>query len=151
MRLLKLKQFGLVLCCLVSLFMPSIAAACACRHETACAAHCRSKHQSLQERSCEHPQHHDDNAGTVADSSESFQTVITQPDCCCASSSTPRVFAKTDTVKIEKQIALSIKPARIEFETTPQIVSVKTVVFEVPFYLSDSFYNISPGRAPPRL
>lgn len=150
MQFLKLKQFGLVLCCLVSLFMPSIAAACTCRHAGVATAHCDSEPRSSQETSsCEHHRHHEDK--TAADSSETIQYVSSLPDCCCcASLSTPRAFAKADTVKIEKQIALSVEPTRIKFDSTTQNISIKTVVFAAPLYLSDSFYNISPGRAPPR-
>ncbi len=147
MRLLKLKQFGLVLCCIVSLFVPTFAT-CICPQMQASSAHCHSEHQSSQKASCEH---HQEDSGTAASPSETIQTTISEPDCCCASPAPPRAFAKSETVKIEKQVAVTVQPSRIEINITPQVVSVKTIVFARPFYLSDSFYNISPGRAPPRL
>ena len=142
MPLLKLKQFGLVLCCIVSLFMPAFAA-CVCSHTEVNSDHCHFKRNSSQKSFCSHRQ---DSA--EKSSSETIQPALSESGCCCASQA-PRVFAKSETVKIEKQIALTVRPSQIEINTTPRAVSVKTIVFARLFYLSDSFYNISPGRAPP--
>lgn len=144
MRLLKLGQFVLILCCLVSLSAPAIAA-CTCSHpETS--TPCHSEHSSSRETSCEH-RHRD---GIAADSSVTIPTVISESECCCALSAR-RAFAKSENIKIEKQTVLQVQPSRIEINITPQVVLVKTIDFAQPLYLSDSFYNLSPGRAPPRL
>jgi hypothetical protein len=71
-------------------------------------------------------------------------------NCCCADSSAPRVFLKNETVKIEKHTARILSLPAVEFAAAAPRVSVKTIHRAAPFYLSDSFYNLSPGRAPPR-
>jgi hypothetical protein len=139
----------------LSLFVSSISA-CACHHDSiqAVGEHCQPKlqHSHEAENSSQHPrgeaieQQHHANLTEAENDSISFS----ENGCCCIKPA-PKVFAKSETVKSEKQMAKLSLSAQIEINLTAQIVSVKTAEFIRPFYLSDSFYNISPGRAPPRL
>lgn len=72
----------------------------------------------------------------------------TTDECVCIQAA-PRVFAKSEIVKIEKQAAAISPNIAISINLTATIVPVEIVEFVKPFYLSDSFYNIKSPRAPP--
>lgn len=155
----KLKQFAASILVVLSLFVSLVPAACVCAHDSLQGE--TSEHSQIQPHShgiktgshhsheeAEAP-HHDEAAKTetaVARTALSFS----ETECCCIQAA-PKVFAKPRTVKTEKQAARILPPARIETALTPQIVSIKTIELARPFYLSDSFHNLAPGRAPPRL
>jgi hypothetical protein len=80
---------------------------------------------------------------------ENIQQIDTDEDCCCVQPA-PRVFSKSETIKIEKQ-ATVLPLVRIEIKVAATVGAVENTYFEKPFYLSDSFYNIKSPRAPPRL
>lgn len=138
----RLKQFALSFTVVLSLFASSFAAVCTCsshEQDAAESSHCQ---QEVKEVSA-HRHSHENSVETV---SASFSET---DDCCCVQSA-PRAFAKTESVKIEKQTAAVSHVAPVEFKSISQRASIKTVAFAAPFYLSDSFHNLTPGRAPPR-
>ncbi|HEX8367188.1 MAG TPA: hypothetical protein VF604_01355 [Pyrinomonadaceae bacterium] len=140
MQSLKLKQFAVSLLAVVSLFVSAVSA-CTCSH-----------HQAKQET--ESPSCHEHPAKTVRnhadDAPETTETTISEAGCVCFQTA-PKAFAKSETVKFEKH-ATAISPLTppAAVISIPPIAAVK-IDFTKPFYLSDSFYNISPGRAPPVL
>ena len=139
----RLKQFTVSLLVVLSLFVSSVSA-CTCSHEpeTSEISHCQPPPQHSHDAQAE--SHHDENLPESV-------SVLVSPNQCCGIQSTPRASAVTKNNKIDKQ-ALIVSPSPpIEFVSVSQIVSIKTVGFVTPFYLSDSFHNLTPGRAPPRL
>ena len=136
----RLKQFAAGFLIVFSLFVSSVSACTCSRHEEKAETDSSSCHEHSQEKKVE--SHHD------ADSPQTVQTLISETECCCVQPAR-RVFAKSETVKIEKQ-SLAVLPAfAVKTAFVSQTVSVKSE-FVAPFYLTDSFYNLTPGRAPPR-
>jgi hypothetical protein len=139
MKSLKLKQFAVSFLLISSLFVSAISA-CACAH-----------HQAKQETAT--PACHRHPAKTVknhdAGATENTEASISEAGCVCFQIA-PKVFAKSETVKFKKHAAAISSLAPPSIVSAAQIVSEK-IDFTKPFYLSDSFYNVSPGRAPPVL
>jgi hypothetical protein len=137
----RIKQFGLAVCLLISLFASSISA-CTCSH-----------HPENFETEVSSGHEHSETAQTErrheAESNENAQSLVPQDECCCIEPS-PKISAKSETLKIEKQ-SLAVLPVSIaQTALAAQTVSFKSE-FAAPFYLTDSFYNLTPGRAPPTL
>lgn len=84
------------------------------------------------------------------DNAEKSAVIVSKNDCSCIQSAS-KVFTKNETLKVEKHLALTPAAIRSEINVVAPITEFKPIEFESPFYLSDSFYNLSPGRAPPRL
>ena len=141
MKSLRLKQFGLALCLTLSLFVSSISACTCSHHPEKVEIETPSCHQHSETVKTE--QHHD------SDSNKNAQSLVPQDECCCLEP-TPKVVAKAENIKIEKQKLATVSLAPVEIAFVPQIVSVKSE-FTRKFYLTDSFYNLTPGRAPPSL
>jgi hypothetical protein len=141
MKSVRLKQFGLALCLTLSLFVSSISACTCSHHPEKVEVEAPSCHQHSETAKTE--QHHD------SDSNENAQSLAPQDECCCLEP-TPKVVAKAENIKIEKQKLATVSLAPIEIAVVSQIVSVKSE-FTRKFYLTDSFYNLTPGRAPPSL
>ena len=139
MKSLKLKQFVISLLAMLSLFVSAVSA-CTCSH-----------HQAKQE--IETPACHEHSAKIVknhdADTTETTESSISETGCVCFQTA-PKVFAKSETVKFKKYAAGIANLALPTIVSATEIAAVK-IDFTKPFYLSDSFYNISPGRAPPVL
>jgi hypothetical protein len=153
MSALKLKQFAVSLLVVLSLFASSVSA-CVCDHHSVqneSSDHYQPEIQTHHHESGE-VSHHETSEAHHSESAETgeFSFLSSDDECCCIQSA-PKVFAKSETVKTEKQVAKILPPQRVETVLIAQIASVKSIEFASPFYLSDSFYNISPGRAPPRL
>jgi hypothetical protein len=126
---------------LISLFVSSISA-CACSHHPEnVETEASSAHRHAETTPTEH--HHD------AELNENAQSLAPTDECCCLEPS-PKVFAKSETLKIEKQSLAVLPVSTIRAGFAAQTVPVG---FELvpPFYLTDSFYNLTPGRAPPAL
>ena len=138
----RLKQFAVILAVIWSLAVSSSAAACACphHHEKAAAQMPPCHHGSSMTMTDETPE---------ADQKTAFETVISESGCGCVQS-VPRVFGKNDSLKIEKQTAAVLPSANVEIKPAATLVSFVTIRLAPPLYLSDSFYNFPPGRAPPR-
>jgi hypothetical protein len=135
----KYRQYAASLLAIMSLFASSITA-CACSHHTETteieASSCHS-HNAAQKS--EHS-HHEDSAETI-------QTNISEDECVCFESA-PKTFAKSENIKIEKQ-ALNVSTfAQIDVQFVARTFSFESNFIQ-PEYLSDSFHNLTPGRAPP--
>ena len=147
----RVKQTALSILIVLSLFVSSVSA-CACAHQSQPRelSHCQSA-QTEQHHASEHSHnapeisHHED------DLPELEISVSLSEDACCCVSSAPSVSAKIENIKIEKQKSVAVTVAQIELSAASLIAAVKTVDFAAPFYLSDSFHNLTPGRAPPLL
>jgi type III secretory pathway component EscR len=134
----RLRQISVSFLIVLSFFVSSTAA-CACSHHI--------ENVEVEVSSCHEHSETKQNNNTNFD--ENVQQFCSDDDCCCFQSA-PRVFSKSETVKIEKQTAV-LPLARVEIKAVATVVSVENTYFEKPFYLSDSFYNIKSPRAPPRL
>lgn len=131
----RLKQFAASFLVVLSLFVSSVAA-CSCSH-----------HQEKVETDAA-PSCHQHSAENL--SAETSATFDATDDCVCAQSA-PRVFAKSEVVKIEKQAAVISSGIKVSVTLTASISAVKTSDYSKPLYLCDSFYNIKSPRAPPVL
>lgn len=141
MKNAKLQQFTFCLLAILSLFASSVSA-CACSH-----------HQEKEETevsSCHsHSTETKSNQNQDGNLPETLQSTVSESGCVCFQPA-PKIIVKSENIKVEKHISAiqTINPLAIVF--VQQTFSVK-VGFPKPLYLSDSFYNLSPGRAPPGL
>lgn len=130
----KSKQIAVGFLIVLSLFVSAVAA-CVCSHH--------AEKAETQISSC-----HEHSATTQATNSLEKGSQLDSNDECFCVQPAPRVFSKSETIKFEKQAAVSpLSP--VEIKTVSQIVADASVYFEKPFYLSDSFYNLKSPRAPP--
>ena len=142
MKSVKSKRFAISLLVLLSIFASSVSA-CACSHH-------REKPEtdsaSCHEHSAEAKAGEDNGDGNLP---ETINSIASEAGCICLQLA-PKAVVKSENIKVEKHFAAlaAVKPVEIVFTET--IVSVK-IDFSKPQYLSDSFYNLSPGRAPPAL
>jgi hypothetical protein len=136
----RLKQFAASFVVVLSLFVSSVSA-CACSHHQQVETVSSSCHGHSHSTKAETHQH--------TTSLETAQALVSETECYCIQPA-PRVFAKSENVKIEKQVSNLAQISPVEIVFVPQTTSVKSE-FITPFYLTDSFYNLTPGRAPPRL
>src|SRR5215203_2889232 len=133
----KSKHFAIGFLIVLSLFVSSVSAR-ACSHHA-------SKAAAVQTESCHG--HSAKKQSREVDSTRELRQFDAGSECFCAESA-PRLFSKSETIKIEKQTA-ALPFLRVEIETVSTAISVVNVYFEKPFYLSDSFYNLKSPRAPP--
>lgn len=124
---------------MLSLFASSIVA-CACTHhgETVVKKTTAACHSDYSVHGGEHQ---------ISESYTDISALACEAICICAPAQ-QQVSAKSEITKIEKQAAaISVVLKEAEF------VSEQTVAtnhfFERAEYLTDSFYNLKPGRAPP--
>lgn len=137
----RLKQMTASFLVVLSLFVSSVSACGCSRHQESTEADSPSCHEHSQKEKVEN------NDG--ANSAETIQTVISETECCCVSPA-PKALAKSETVKIEKQSLAILPTTPIKIAFVQKIVLVESE-FTTPFYLTDSFHNLTPGRAPPVL
>ncbi len=142
----KLKQYSLVLACVISLFASSFAA-CVCLHH--------QEHAKTEASAChDHSEEGETTSQQInqADTgNESVTRMFSENECRCFQPVTLKTGAKSETVKLNLQLAeLPEKAIQATIVSAPQEISVKNT-FAKPLYLSDSFYNLAPGRAPPGL
>ena len=143
MKSVKLKQVLVGILASLSLFVSTISA-CSCSHH-------QVKQKTETAASC-HEHSTETGRNRVVDSTdESNEKSITGDYCVCLQT-VSKVFAKSERVKIEKQTAAAVLTFKQVFESAGVRQSAaEKIDFIKPFYLSDSFYNLSPGRAPPVL
>lgn len=136
-RIRTIKQFILILCCTLSLFASPVAA-CACSH-----------HLEKSEAEAPSCHGHSENTEVKHESAETIQTTISEGECFCIQPA-PKLIAKSEKVRIEKQqtAALPYLLSKIKFAVRANPFKTD---FVKPFFLTDSFYNLTPGRAPPVL
>lgn len=118
---------------ILSLFASTLAACCCSHHQEKAELIVPSCHQQQSERSTE-----------IDEKTNSFDI-----PCGCSMESAPKVFAKSENIKIEKQAATIASFVSIKFDLTETKVPVANFNFAKPFYLSDSFYRQKSPRAPP--
>lgn len=135
----KIKQFSVSILIVLSLFVSSISACCCSHHE---------KKAEIETPSC-HGKTHE--AEKQNDAVETNDADFFNVPCECSSEFAPKVFAKSENVKIEKQTAKLADSINIESKEVLQEKSVAKIEFSKPFYLSDSFYNLKSPRAPPTI
>ena len=142
---------------ILSLFVSSISA-CTCAHESPTAKnHCEPQlaQHSLESENVNHSHsesihsHELENEHKKLNSAENLSDSFSLEECCCFQSA-PRVFAKSETVKIEKHAAEISPNSAIHFQSTVPIVEVVTFYSIAPVYHLDFFKNPKSPRAPPR-
>lgn len=140
----------------LSLFVSSVSA-CTCAHNSVQAEnHCQpNSTQNLSESKNESHSHshealsHESNTEhQPATSTEDFSDSFSLAECCCLQSA-PRVFAKSETVKLEKQTAKVLLNPAIDFQSNAAVVEAATFDFVTSVYFSNSFRNPKSPRAPP--
>lgn len=82
---------------------------------------------------------------------ETVQNAFSKDSHCNCIKPAPKVFSKSELVKIEKQTAEISSPIEIKFERILEVAAAAQTNFFQPFNLSDSSYNIKSPRAPPLL
>jgi hypothetical protein len=144
MKKAKLKQYGLTIYLIVSLFVSAVSAGGCWRHpkpvERAAETSCHQHSAGLNEISV------DQEGG---DSSEIARSVATNDKCCCIEP-TAKITAKIENLKIEKQTLADVPASLVDATFEEQKITVKTELIAL-FYLTNSFYNLALGRAPPVL
>lgn len=158
MKMAKIKQISLVLCCMFTMLVSSVSA-CYCAHNEIVPQkeqHCAPQPQSAHKEKAEnHSADHHSKKASGESYHETFSGTginsVDQSDECCCVQPSPKIYAKSEGIKIQKQSAALLTFAPVELKSISQVASVKTIHIAAPFYLSDSFYNLTPGRAPPVL
>jgi hypothetical protein len=128
-------QFGIAFCLALSL-MASAVSACTCLHH--------QQNEAAEQHSC----HNEASEKAEADSSPVDTRSISGAGCSCFEI-VPKLSAKSENPKLKKHALANSPERRANIAFVSHFgESVKT--FAKPLYLSDSFYNISPSRGPPR-
>ena len=141
----KIERFAASILIVFSLFVSTIAACCCDHHEEKAAIETASCHAQTPETKAETKAA---NYHAAKDSNDAAQFDAVNAKCECTAFAAPKVYAKNENVKVEKQALTSETIKLPEAEFAASIIAFESD-FAAPFYLSDSFYNISPGRAPP--
>lgn len=142
MRRIKITRFGAVFYLIISLLVSTISA-CACSHHTGKVETDGSSAGHQHSETVATESHHNPAAN------QSARYVDSQDECCCVAPPS-KISVKSENVKVEKHRLTIATVSPIEIVFVPQIVSVKSE-FTAPSYLTNSFYNLTPGRAPPAL
>lgn len=149
----RLQQFAASFLIVLSLLVSSASAACTCSHKVENGEHCQNSDKTTD---CEHAEHQHShemrNAEAHHHEASSAQIFPTADNnCCCVVQPAPRAIAKAEKLKIEN-LQATVSPANLtEFVFLHQKIHSATAEFVTTFYLSDSFHNLTPGRAPPGL
>jgi hypothetical protein len=147
----KIERLAASLLIVLSLFASSIAACCCAHHEEKTRSETASCHSPTLETKAEN--HHTADSVETKSESKSDKELFAEINvlCECFGDVAPQVFVKNENVKIEKQSVTNAAAVKLpEAAFAASLVAFESI-FTPPFYLSDSFYNYSPGRAPPRL
>jgi len=121
----------------IASFLLGTAYACACPH-----------HHPDEEPSCHRSL--EANGMTMADGIQDDAPCLAESDECVCDSLRAKIVARLDVLKLKKHAA------HVSIETIVTVVAQPLttrheIAFEKPFYLTDSFYNLSPKRGPPVL
>jgi hypothetical protein len=142
---------------ILSLFVCSVSA-CTCAHNSAnvenhcepqSALHSHESENVNHSHSASTHSHESRNEREKLNASENLSTAFSLEECCCFQPA-PRVFAKSETVKIEKRAAEISLNSAIDFQLTAPLIEIATFDSIAPVFLSDSFSNPKSPRAPPR-
>lgn len=133
----KLKQISAAILVVLSLFVSSVAACCCSHHQ---------EKTAIETPSCHAEKHPTENRQESANAdSADFYNI----PCECFAESAPKVFAKSENIKVEKQSAkLALSIYFENREVLPNVSGVK-VDFSTPFHITRFFDNLKSPRAPP--
>jgi hypothetical protein len=137
--LMTFEVVGLVLCLLAS-----TVSACACIHhiETVPVESVSSCHE--HGRKANEP-------GASHEPAEPAENGPAVTDCACACfERTPQLYSKSNSFKVTEAGQVD-NVATISLARVVSVLVVPNVFLHRPAYLSDPFYNLSPGRAPPAI
>ena len=137
MKRAKVKQFIVCILTMLSLSASSVAA-CACSHH--------GKKKEAEAPSCHK---HAEQKSAEQKEDPSFESVNSEIECTCFANASS-IFTKSSNIKFEKLFLAALAKTNVEIEFVSQ-TALATHAFSKPLYLSDSFYNLAPGRAPPVL
>lgn len=148
MKLIDFKQLTLSLLAILSLFASTVSA-CSCSHHQGkaeiqidfSASSCHEHHPTKSET--------DDEAAA-----ENFENASFSSESCVCYQTAPKVFAKAETIKVEKNSSIAAVTSALWKQNENVLIAIfiaPKIDFIKPFYLSDCFYNLSFGRAPPIL
>lgn len=134
----KLKQVTAGIFVVLSLFVSSISA-CACAH------HSHPEKVEVEPISCH---------GQVLTEETVSQPAVTDSvdtSCECLVKSPPKVFFKSENLKIEKQAVALMQTSPVNDLETTIAPGVLPYSYALRVFVSRDFHNLTPGRAPPRL
>lgn len=132
----KTKQIAFGILVVLSLLASSVSA-CVCSHHA-------EKKVETETASC----HKRSEKNTTETSQIEKTERLKSHDSCFCLEAAPRVFSKSETVKIEKQAAV-LPVLEIRAKTFFAATRFENFFWAEPFYFSDSFYNLKSPRAPP--
>jgi hypothetical protein len=137
----RLKMIFLSVLATLSLGMASVSA-CPCSHHVGANRTAVSCHG--------HTDMPDMDGGHERPRADTGDCIDNDGDCICAETAS-RTFARSFTPHLQQFVAVHT-PVVVEIAqpTTVRVVTPR-IDFERPFYLTDSFYNLSPKRGPPVL
>lgn len=135
MKHTRLAQLGIAFCLALSL-LASAVSACACLHH--------QQNKAAAQHSC----HQDASENADAETSSQNIIAISGVDCSCFEV-IPKLSAKSENPKLKKHAAANSSEPPVEISCV-LLTAAASSAFAKPLYLSDSFYNISPSRGPPR-
>lgn len=138
----RFQQFTVGLLAVLSLLVSSASAACTCSHHQGQAKSEISLCHSDSEMSEMTDVH-------VSDIESPNTNLASKADCICAEM-TQKVFAKPEALKLKKQAALISRETSVSIAVVQPNKAIRSS-FIKPTYFSDSFYNLSFSRGPPRL
>lgn len=129
---------------MLSLCVSSVAA-CACAHH-----HPEPVKVNSEQSSC-HGQAHQDNTSPPPAPAEAGTAVHIDTSCECFAQASPKVSIKNENLKIGKQAAAQAA-ADLETVLVPAgAVHVSAGFYSPEIFVPDPYYNLTLGRAPPRL
>jgi hypothetical protein len=145
MKSKKLRQIAASIFVLLSLCVSSIAA-CACAHH-----HPETVKVETEQSSCHGSGNHVETAPQQETAVEDGTSDCINVSCECFLQAAPRVSAKHENLKVAKQaiVQTAIDPERVLVQTGSDHIS--TGFYSTELFVSDPHYNLTPGRAPPRL
>jgi hypothetical protein len=144
MKSKKLRQITASIFVLMSLCVSSIAA-CACAHH-----HAETGQVETEQSSCHGSGDHVETAPQAAPAEADTKNGI-DSSCECFMQAAPRVSIKNENLKVAKQAIAqtAIDSERVLVQTGPYYISAG--FYSTELFVSDPYYNLTPGRAPPRL
>lgn len=124
----------------LSLFVSTVAA-CACTHH-----HPEKVLEAVETSSC-HSESHETGVKKQEPSADHFADA----SCECILDAPSRVFVKSEKLKIEKQAIVSTIEDS-DLEPVLKVTMYLSAGYYTPrIFVPDPFYNLTPGRAPPRI
>jgi hypothetical protein len=145
MKSKKLRQITASIFVLLSLCVSSIAA-CACAHHLS-----ETGQVETEQSSCHESGNHVETAPQLETAVEDGTSDRINSSCECFLQAAPRVSIKNENLKVAKQaiVQTAIDPERVLVHASLSYVFAG--FYSSAIFVSDPYYNLPPGRAPPRL